>query len=188
MPEPDQVVNRRRVIRRRWLMGVALAGVVCAAGLWSAARVPFSSDILRSRLITTLASRLDSDVELGALTIQVLPRFRARGENLVVRHRGRRDVPPLFSVKAFTVDADLLGLWRRHVARVRLEGLEIQVPPGAGESEAANDAGPVASDGPHVIEGRQMVVDLLEAPGSFCQGIVRSRPRRGTCTSCRLNP
>jgi hypothetical protein len=39
-------------------------------------------------------------------------------------------VPPLISVDTFVVDAGLVGLWRRRVAHVRLEGLNIQIPPG----------------------------------------------------------
>ncbi len=178
MPEHDgPVEKRRRFVGKRWLIVLASVGVLCAIAAWFAARVPFSSEILRSRLITTLASRLNSDVELGALTIQVLPRFQARGENLIIRHRGRRDVPPLFSVKAFTVDADLLGLWRRHVARVMLDGLEIQVPPGRGESESEEDRVRVATSGPHVVEGRQLVVDALEAPGAKVVILPRNREK-----------
>ena len=80
------------------------------------AHVPFSSETLRSRIIATLQDRLDADVELGAVTLQVLPRFEVKGDDLVIRHRARRDAPPLFFVDAFTVNADVFGLWRRHVS------------------------------------------------------------------------
>jgi hypothetical protein len=147
--------------RRIWLV-VGVAGVLIAGTVWFAARVPFSSDILRKRLTSSLAEQLDSDVELGALTLRVLPHFQAKGEHLVVRYRGRRDVPPLFSVSTFTVDATLAGLWRRHVSRVVLEQLEIQIPPGTSGDSLQRES----SGGPHLIEGRHVIVDVLEAPGS----------------------
>ena len=108
----------------------ALAGLLVAAFVSLALRIPFSSEKLRTRVVATLADRLDSEVELGELTLRIFPRFHAVGTGLAIHHKGRRDVPPLISADKFTVDADLLGLWRRHVAHVRLDGLKIQVPPG----------------------------------------------------------
>jgi hypothetical protein len=32
-------------------------------------------------------------------------------------------------VRRLSVDADLIGLWRKHVTRVTLDGLEITIPP-----------------------------------------------------------
>ena len=66
------------------------------------------------------------------MTLRVLPRFEVKGEDLVVRRKGGGDVPPLFRIEAFTVNADIMGLWRRHVAYVKLDGLEIQIPPRRG--------------------------------------------------------
>ena len=153
--------RKRSFGRRRWVSVAAIAAVVAAALAWFAARVPISSEILRKRLVTTLAERLDAEVELGALSLQVFPRFEVRGENLIVHHKPRRAVPPLFSIKTFTVDADLVGLWRRHVAYVKLDGLEIQIPP---DEDDDGDSPP--KDGAHFYAGRQVIVDLVEAPGA----------------------
>ena len=94
-----------------------------------ALRIPFTSETLRKRVVETLSDRLDAEVELGDLTLRVLPALHAEGTDLRIRHKGRRDVPPLISIDKFTVDADLLSLWRNHVAHVNLEGLDIQIPP-----------------------------------------------------------
>jgi len=92
--------------------------------------VPMSSNILRHRIIDTLAHKLDSDVELGTLTIRVFPRLRADGADLRIRRRGTpADMPPLIAVKSFHVDASLLRLWRKHVDHVQLDGLDINIPP-----------------------------------------------------------
>ncbi len=94
-----------------------------------AARVPFSSETLRRRVIDGLAARLDAEVELGNLELRLLPTMHARGTELRIHHKGRTDVPPLISVQTFTVTASLGSLWRWHVSHVSLEGLDIQIPP-----------------------------------------------------------
>src|SRR6185503_14456849 len=66
------------------------------------------------------------------------------------------------------------GLWRRHVAHVRLDGLKIQIPPGErhdDDPEKAEDAEKAAkrlplggSNAGHVAASRQVVIDVVEAP------------------------
>ena len=160
-------------VRPRWIL-LAVAVVIAATAAWLALRVPFSSETLRARLVATLEERLDSDVELGGLALTVFPRFQARGEQLVIRHKGRTDVPPLFKVAAFTVDADFAALWRRHVSRVALEGLEIHIPPRTDRDDTRTSE---VTAGPHVAAGRQIVVDVLEAPGSRLVMVPRNQDK-----------
>ncbi|HWF87164.1 MAG TPA: AsmA-like C-terminal region-containing protein [Vicinamibacterales bacterium] len=94
-----------------------------------AAAIPLSSDSLRHRLVATLSDRFDSDVSLGDLRLRIFPRLHVEGEGLILRQRGRSEVPPLITVKSFSVDADLMGLMRKHVAHVQLEELDIEIPP-----------------------------------------------------------
>jgi hypothetical protein len=123
--------RRRPVARKPWfwaLLGLLGLLVFLAAAFTSA--VPMSSEVLRQRIIDTLSHKLDSDVELGELTIKVFPGLRADGANLSIRRRGTpADVPPLIAVKSFHVDASLLRLWRKHVDHVQLDGLDINIPP-----------------------------------------------------------
>ena len=159
------LIGSRGSSRRRWtIVAIAAAAVVSSGIAWLVARIPFSSETLRSRVITTLQDRLDADVELGEVTLQVLPRFEVKGEDLIIRHRLRRDAPPLFIVDAFTVNADVFGLWRRHVAYVKLDGLQIQISPR--EDEGTEPPANASRGGPHLAEGPQVVVDLLDAPGA----------------------
>ena len=160
--------------RRRVILAIAFVAVMATVAALLAARVPFSSEILRSRIIDTLRDRLDAEVELGAVTLQILPQFEVRGESLVIRHRGRRDVPPLFSVDAFTVRARLTGLWRRHVDHVALEGLAIHIPP---REENDGGADRESAGGPHMAQGPQVVVDTLEAHGSRLVIVPRRKDR-----------
>ena len=50
----------------------------------------------------------------------------------MVRHKGRRDVPPLITIRSFSASASVVGLLYGplHLHTVDLEGLEIRVPPG----------------------------------------------------------
>ncbi len=119
-------------VRRRWkiLGGIGIGTAVTVGLVVAAARIPFSSDTLRKRLVATLADRLDSEVELDALTLRLSPTVAASGTGLRIYHEGRRDVPPLISIDAFAVSASLTGLWRRRVDLVRVDGLDIKIPPG----------------------------------------------------------
>jgi hypothetical protein len=108
---------------------LSLAGLVIALAAMFTAAVPLSSDTLRHRIVKTLSEELDSDVELGDLHLRVFPGLRAEGADLRVRRRGMGDYPPLISIKSFQVDATLIGLWRKHVDHMRLDGLDVNIPP-----------------------------------------------------------
>lgn len=92
--------------------------------------VPFSSETARAKVIEVLAARLDSEVQLDSLSLKVLPRLRAEGVGLTIRHKGRHDVPPLISIRSFAVEGNVLDVLRKHLSKVTLEGLQIRIPPG----------------------------------------------------------
>lgn len=168
--------------RRRWVVVVtAVVGLSVAAVVTLFLRLPFTSDRLRAKVVATLEERLNSDVELEGLALQIFPRLRAEGTGLTVRHKGRTDVPPLITIGKFTVEADLIGIWRRHVAHLELQGLNIQIPPHddagrkgekvtPGDQPAANtNARLIAADRPDESGqnlARQIVVDRMEAPAA----------------------
>jgi hypothetical protein len=121
---------RRSVVKRPWFWALlSLIGLVVVFGLMFTAVVPLSSDILRQRIVAYFADKLDSDVELGNLSLRAFPRLRVEGADLRIRRRGIGDYPPLISIKSFHVDASILGLYRKHVDHVRLDGLDINIPP-----------------------------------------------------------
>lgn len=125
---------------------------------------------LRQLVIDTLADRLDSEVQLESFSVDTFPTLHVTGTKLVVRHRGRKDVPPLVSVAAFQLDGGLMGLLSRprRFRTVSLTALEINIPPGFGKDD---DSRPAAAhdDGPAAI-----VVDMLEAKDAA----VRLIPKR----------
>lgn len=92
---------------------------------------------LRVRLTEALGERFGSDVELASLRVSLLPRLRVSSDGVVLRHKGRTDVPPLITIASFSAEASLRGLLGRplRLSRVRVEGLEINVPPGGIDGE-----------------------------------------------------
>jgi hypothetical protein len=129
---PTSTVSRKKRISRSlrlWVSLGVIAIVVSATGIF-VANVPLSSDTLRRRMVKTLSDRLDSDVELGDLSLRVYPALRADGTDLRIRRRGSDvNVPPLITIKSFHVDGSLFGIWRKHVDHVQLTGLDISIPP-----------------------------------------------------------
>jgi hypothetical protein len=100
---------------------------------------------VRQQAIQYLEDRFDSDVELADLRVSVpntsffqLVMTRGRGvharvegEGIVLRHMGRRDVPPMFAMRRFNFEVDLGTLFEetKVVSLVTLDGMEITIPP-----------------------------------------------------------
>jgi hypothetical protein len=129
----------------RWIV-VAVGGILAA--LWIAVAVGSRTETLRRLVTEQLAERLESEIELAAFSVDTFPTVRVRGEGLVVRHRGRRDVPPLVSIGGFSVEGTLLGMLSRprRFGAVTLTGLQINIPPGGIDTKRSSDAPP--PDGP----------------------------------------
>lgn len=147
-----------------------LLGLIGAVGVFAmmfVAAIPWSSDSLRRRVIHTLSEQLDSDVELGDLTLHVFPALRAQGSNLVIRKHGRRDVPPLITIKSFHVDANLIGLWHKHARHVQVDGLDIQIPPhgddDAQKEERKSQEKSAKGSKPQNDVGNGVVIDRLDS-------------------------
>ncbi len=132
----------------------ALAALSIVAGFGS--RTP----TLRALVVQTLSERLDSDVELGAFSVDTFPTVRITGAGLVIRHKNRRDVPPLVSVDSFTMDGGLFGLWTRprRFRTVTLKGLRISIPPGGLKGNRPSSA-PPDDGGPGAIIVDRLVSD-----------------------------
>ena len=145
--------------------GVGSIALIAAAVTGVMLLVPVSSENARERFVAVLADRLDAEVELQELRVHMFPSLRAEGRALTIRHRGRRDVPPLISIAHFSADSGVMSLLHRHIARVDIEGLDIQIPP----DRNRDNTGGVATTGETgrnghgapVDAGRTFVVDRL---------------------------
>lgn len=147
---------------------------------------------LRQLVIDTLAERLDSEVQLESFSVDTFPTVHVSGTNLIIRHKSRKDVPPLVSVASFDLDGGLIGLFSRprRFRTVSLTGLQINIPPEFGKdnddvamkTRASDDE----SDGPAAI-----VVGTLEAKDAALTLIPRragKQPRVFAVHSLTMKP
>jgi hypothetical protein len=118
-------VHNGRMIKWAGVAGVVLLIVIAAA--WMSNGV--LSRIARERAIHGIEESFAGELELKSLDVSVFPRLRMTGEGLVIHYRGRKDLPPLISIARVSASAGLAALLTGHIQQVRLEKLEIQVPP-----------------------------------------------------------
>ncbi len=96
--------------------------------------------VAREYFISTLQKRYKSDVELGDLHISLFPTVHATGDNLVLWFNGRHDAPPMVQIRQFTFDSSFISFFRtpKHIGRLRLEGLQIHLPPRTANTGSAS--------------------------------------------------
>ena len=164
MTDMQSSVARR--IQHPWRVAALVVAVVIVALVIALASVlPFSSETARRKVIEVLSARLDAEVELSELRFRVLPQFHAEGVGLAIRHRGRRDVPPLISIKQFSAEGNVFGLLRRHITRLTVDELDIEIPPDRNR-DPLSDRDPPASEPPEGDSrdmARAFVIDELLA-------------------------
>ena len=116
----------RSSARKWWLLVAALVLAAGIAGLL-VLKARFSP-WLRERAVAMLSNRFESDVQIQQFNATLFP-LGIEGAGLSLRLHGRTDVPPLITIPKFKAYASLLGVLRWQVAKVEVEGLQIQIPP-----------------------------------------------------------
>jgi hypothetical protein len=145
---------------KKWLAGigavmVAMLVAMSVTGYLLARRVePF----IREQVIAYLHDRFDSEVEVAALRVRMrraslVETLLNRGHGLIatvegdgvqLRHKGRRDLPPMFAMKQFRFDVELRTLLDRTkvLHLVTVDGMEINVPPKGQRPDLASGTEP----------------------------------------------
>jgi hypothetical protein len=133
--------------KTKCLIGIAAATGLVVIALFITGRemAKRSEPYIREQAVKYLQDRFDSKVEVGRLHI-IVPNLspfrllfskghgglaRVEGENVVLRHKGRRDIAPMFVMKrlAFEVDLGTIFASPKHVQLVVIDGMEINIPP-----------------------------------------------------------
>ncbi len=137
--------------RTRIVLWITIGVFACLSAIAAIIALRFQPTA-RSYVISTLERRYKSQVELGNFQISLFPMVKATGENLVLRWGGRRDIPPMISVRRFTVEARFVGFFRypRRIRRLTLEGLQLHIPPHSAVAPASGSNGP--SYVPYLLE------------------------------------
>lgn len=163
--DPRRTRSHIRSPRGIWLAGLTIVGAV--AGLVIIiilSTVPVSSETARAKVVALLADRFDAEVDLRSLHVRVLPQLRAEGAGLTIRHKGRRDVPPLISIEHFTAEGNVLGILRKHLSLVVLDRLDIEIPPDHNRNpEDEDDSHADSPRAPHTSAARGFVIDHLRS-------------------------
>ncbi len=117
--------------KTRWLVlaGLTLAGLA-GVGVLGVRVSREAEPRFREELERWLSARLNSDVRLDSLDVQLRPTLRVEGTNLVLRIAGRPDLPPFITIARVSGRGGFTTLRAKRLTEVRLEGVEINVPPG----------------------------------------------------------
>ena len=115
---------------RKWIVagGAAVLFVLVVAGILLG---PTLHRFVRDRTQKVLQTHFASTVEFSDFDVTMFPRLRVTITGLVLRHKGRTDIPPLIQVKTVSMYAQLPEMLRPrpYISFVQLDGLQIHTPP-----------------------------------------------------------
>ncbi len=159
----------RRKRRRHLGLALGILGCVAAAILIGGVIVVRRgsreiSPHARDWVVEWLSAKFQSDVELASFNISVGRLVKVDGGGLVLYFHGRHDVPPLISIKHFSVEADILKILRapRHVSKVHLTGLEINIPPRTQDKPKAPSTARTSDAIVDASKAASIIVDALD--------------------------
>jgi uncharacterized protein involved in outer membrane biogenesis len=157
-----KVTRRTRI----WALLAAL-GILATVVIATLLSLPIRSATLKARVIALLTDELESEVMIQTLHGRVFPRVSVSGTGVVIRHKGRTDVPPIITIAEFEIRGSLRDLMQhpRHVSEVRLRGLEVKIPPGDDNDDGADRV--ERSEAQSQAQTRRLqrvIIDRFEAP------------------------
>ena len=134
-------------------MALLVLAIVVGVVITAAIYLPRASELIRERVIAQLNSDLESEADVESLQMSLRPSPRVALQGLVMRHKGRRDVPPLIQIRSLTADLSLSGWMAHRLDRVRIEGLRIFIPPRHREGGRPTDTEPKGGAAPEQPRG-----------------------------------
>jgi hypothetical protein len=87
--------------------------------------------LIRDRTEKVLQIHFASQITFSDFQVSIFPHVHVTISNLLMRHKGRTDIPPLIQIRTVSMYGNLLSLMRPepHIAFVQLDGLQIHTPP-----------------------------------------------------------
>ncbi len=158
-------VYRKLTLRKRIWILIALLGALAAVLIVVGLSIPIRSETLKASVIALLTEELESEVTIETLEGRVFPRVAVSGGGVVIRQKGRTDVPPMITIDRFEIRGSLRDLMnsRGTSAEVRLQGLQVKIPPGDDvDSDGGENAERNAQSGARKLQ--HVVIDRFEAP------------------------
>ena len=149
--------------KHKWWIAIAAVLILSVVALFVSASILAKrfEPYIKEQAVSYLSRRFQSEVEVGTLSVKI-PRvppiqlFLTRGKGviaevvgsgIVMRHKGRRDIPPMMVMKNFRFSVDLGRVFdpTKRVALIHLDGLELHIPP-KGDRPALGSSGKPESD------------------------------------------
>lgn len=160
---------------RIWVLLAAL-GLLATVVIAALLSIPIRSDTLKARVIALLTDELESEVTIQTLHGRVFPRVSVSGTGVVIRQKGRTDVPPIITIAEFEIRGSLRDLMQqpRHVAEVRLRGLQVKISPGDDDDDSDKVEKSLAEKEAHNRNLQRVIIDRFEAPDT----VITLIPRR----------
>ncbi len=158
--------------QRLFLGALGIVAILTVASGWMVLRA-YRPAALKDRIVALLGDELESEVTLDSLEGSFFPRIVLSGGGLIIRAKGRTDVPPLISIEHFEIRASLGKVLRRprHVSDVRLQGLDVHIPPNDHDRSDEDAKERDGAEGAYSL--RELVIDRLEAPDAVLTLIPR---------------
>lgn len=158
----------KKLTRRAGIwVSIALLGAVAAILVTVLLSIPIRSETLKARVVALLTDELESEVTIERLEGRIFPRVAVSGKGVVIRHKGRTDVPPLITIEGFEIRGSLRDLMRRprRVSEVRLSGLQVKIPPGDdGEGSGTAVEKSEVEQQAEIRRLQRVIIERFEAP------------------------
>lgn len=168
-------VYKKMTRRTRILVLVALGGIIAVISAFLALPILMRSETLKAHIIALLTDQLESEVTIETLEGRIFPRVSVTGAGVVIRHKGRTDVPPLIAIDEFEIHGSYRDLMQqpRRVSEVRLRGLKVNIPPGDAGAAAARKEEPEPQKQADIQDLERVIIDRFEAPDTVITLIPR---------------
>jgi hypothetical protein len=115
---------------RRVLLGLLIAGAIAVGAGYLALTSPWAADRIRAKMVGYLSDKFDADVAIAEMTIELVPRVSIEGRGLTLTRRTDAASGPFVTLERFQAAGTPLGLMRRHVDQVTVDGFEVRVKRG----------------------------------------------------------
>ena len=161
----------RRVVL--WSAGaLTLAAVLAGWRFWTF----INPHGLKGHVEAYLSQAFEGEVTIDTLQGRLFPSVGVSGSGIVVRVKGRTDVPPLLNIERFEISGSFRQFMQtpHHVSEVRLQGLRVQIPPG--DDNDSDEPDVQRTDAEEIAAARKyeaVIIDRFEAPDTVLTLIPR---------------
>jgi AsmA-like C-terminal region len=126
----------------------SVAGFLVLAAITTAVLTLGRRKFVKDAVVHYLSDRFDSEVQIRDISVWIFPRVYVVADGIVLRHKGRTDIPPLLIADKITITADLHALTGLpiRVANVQLTGFQLHIPPRNDDQNEKNAGADRASE------------------------------------------